>query len=100
MKDKIFHILIKHSVSLSSTCGMPLSSIYLADRLNISQYECLKYLHQLKEENLVEVVRGAYYDEYYGKNFLYCGWYITNKAHHTQIYKEEERKAIDMITRS
>ncbi len=97
MTDKIFKILVKHNVIPSCSCGMPLPASYLAQRLNISLYKCKKHLHELKEQGLVEVVRGGYYDDYYGKNFLYCGWYITKKAEETQVYKEENQKVIDMI---
>ena len=97
MTEEIFKILIKHSVTPSSTCGMPLPASYLAQRLNISLNSCKKYLHELKEKGLVEVVRGGYYDDWYGKNYLYCGWYITAKAEETQVYKDENQKVIDRI---
>jgi hypothetical protein len=94
MKNEIFNILIKHSVTPSHCCGIPLPASYFAHKLNISLYKCKKHLHELKEQGLVEVVRGGYYDEYYGENILYCGWYITKKAEKTQVYKEEIKKEL------
>lgn len=98
MKEDIFKFLIHHALMPSYTCGIPLPSTYLSTKFNISQYKCKRILHELRDEGLIEVIRGGYYDDWYGKNYLYCGWYITEKAKITDIYKHEEQR-IDEILR-
>ena len=97
MKEKLFRYLVKHAVNPTPSCGIPLSARFIAEQLKTTYKECIKHLHTLKDNNLVEVVRGGYYDDYYGKNFLYCGWYITKQAEETKIYREELVKMSEII---
>lgn len=92
MTEQIFRFLVKHCVSGRYMSWHPLSAHYIAQHLGMTHRECIKHLHSLKEQGLVEVVRGGYYDDLSATNRLYCGWYITNKAHETKTYKEEYRK--------
>ena len=99
VEEKIFRYLVKHCVSASSTSFLPLSARFIAKQLKTTYKECIKCLHILKDKGLVEVVRGGYYSDYYGKNFLYCGWYITSKAQETETYKEEDERVCESIER-
>ena len=99
MEQQIFRYLVWHCVSASSTSFIPLPARFIAKQLKTTYKECIKCLHILKDKGLVEVVRGVYYNDYYGKNFLYCGWHITNKAQETETYKEEDEKVIESIER-
>lgn len=90
MEEKIFRCLVQHCVSPSSMSWLPLPSRYIVKTMGITFCECMKHLHSLKDKGLIEVVRGGYYDDWSGQNRLYCGWYVTDKAKETEIYKQED----------
>ena len=90
--NDILYCLCRHCVSIMQG-WIPLPSTIISKDLGKSLYRTRKELKRLKEQELVQSVRYCEVGE--DRNYLMCGYQITDKAKETQEYKkawEEERE--------
>ena len=91
MNEVLYHLCF-HCVSIMQG-WIPMPSTCLSQTLGISLYKTRKELKRLKEDGLVKVVRYCEVGE--DRNYLMCGYQITDKTKTTPEYKrawEEERE--------
>lgn len=90
--NEVLYALCRHCVSIVQG-WVPMPSTCLSQILGKSLYQTRKELKRLKEQGLVVSVRYCEVGE--DRNYLMCGYSITDKAKSTREYKtawEDERK--------
>ena len=90
--NDVLYALCCHCVSIMQG-WIPMPSTCLSQTLGMSLYKTRKELKRLKEQGLIDSVRYCKVGE--DRNYLMCGYQITDKAKGTQEYKkawDEERE--------
>lgn len=90
--NEVLYALCRHCVGITQG-WIPMPSTCLSQTLGKSLYQTRKELKRLKEQGLVVSDRYCQVGE--DRNYLMCGYTITDKAKSTQEYKtawEEERR--------